>query len=87
MSSLLCPLRFGPFEAGAFVQSFLAGRGADSHECIEFHGGAEGVHSEAWRARNAGRVDLPQGRDQPGGVFQLEEEVWRLEVVAMIQGR
>ena len=37
---MLCPLRTGPLEAGVFRYVFLAGRGADSHEGIEVHGGA-----------------------------------------------
>jgi len=57
---MLCPLRTGPLEAGVFRYVFLAGRGAESHEGIEVHGGAEGVHPEAGRGRHAGRGDLSQ---------------------------
>ena len=49
--------------------------GAESDEGIEVFGRPEGVHSEAGRRRHAGCGYLPQGRDQPGDVLQLEEEV------------
>ena len=74
---VLCPLKTGSFEAGVFGYSFLAGRGVETHEGIEVHGGAEGVHPEAGRAGNTCRRDMSQGEDQLGDLFQLEEEVWR----------
>lgn len=40
-----------------------------------FLGRAKGVHHQARRRWNAGCGDLPEGRDQPGDLLQLEEEV------------
>jgi putative transposase len=56
-----------------------AGRGAEDDEGIAIFGGTESVHPEAGSRRDASGRDLPQGRDQPGDVLQLEEEVrWLL---------
>jgi hypothetical protein len=52
------PLKTGSFEAGVFGYVFLDGKGAESHEGIEVHGGAKGIHPEAGQGRNAGGGDL-----------------------------
>lgn len=41
----------------------------------KFSEGPEGVHSEAGRRWDVGGGHLSPGWDQPGGLFQLEEEV------------
>ena len=51
--------------------------GAEDDEAITVFGRPEGVHSETGY-RDAGRGDLPQGRNQPGDVFQLEAQVRRV---------
>ena len=52
----------------------LAGRRSGSNEGIAVHGRAEGVHHQAERGWHAGGGDLPQGRDQPGDLLQLEKK-------------
>lgn len=71
---MLCPLKPGPFATGVLRYISLAGRGAESYESIEVHGGAEGLHSEAARARNASRGDLPEGRDQHATYFNWKKK-------------
>lgn len=43
----------------------------------KFFGRAEGFHVEARRRKRVGRGDLPESRDKPGDIFQLEEVVRR----------
>ena len=43
---VLCPLKSGSLDVGIVGQVAPVGRGAESHEGIEVHGGAKGVHPE-----------------------------------------
>ncbi|GBF58986.1 hypothetical protein PbB2_02677 [Candidatus Phycosocius bacilliformis] len=73
LQQVLCHLKFGPFGVGVFCRSFPWLDEEVWHESIEVHVRAESVRREARRRRNASRVDLSQGRDQPGDILQLEE--------------
>lgn len=72
---LLSSLKTGSFETGVFRGNIPWLGGAEDDEGIEVLGCAEGVHFEAGGGRNSRRGDLPSGRDQPGDLVQLEEEV------------
>ena len=74
---LICSPKIGPFGVRVFRGIFPRLGGAEDDEGLEVLGRAEGVHSEAGQRRRTGCRDLPEGRDQPGDLFQLEEEVRR----------
>src|SRR5690606_36628189 len=76
-ATLLCHLKTGPVGSRVFCRMFPWLGEESWHEGIEVHGRAEGVRGQAGRGRYARGGDLPQGRDQPGDVLQLEEEVRR----------
>jgi hypothetical protein len=61
----------------SFPVSFPRLGRSGKRESIEVLGRTESVHSEAGRGRRSGGGHLPQGRDQPGDLLQLEEEVRR----------
>jgi len=71
------PWKLDRSAVGFSGRSHGLGEGADDDEGIAVFGSAEGVHPEAGSQRHAGGGDLPQGRDQPGDLLQLEEEVRR----------
>src|ERR1043165_9123676 len=60
-----------------FSAVILSAGGAENDESLEVFGRPERVHSQAGRRWHAGGGYLPQGRDQPGDLLQLEEKVRR----------
>jgi putative transposase len=74
---LICSAKTGPFRVRVFRGIFPWLGGAEDDEGLEVLGRAESVHSEAGQRRRTGCRDLPEGRDQPSDLFQLEEEVRR----------
>src|ERR1700744_2477214 len=75
--SVICSLRTGPFRVRVFRGIFSWLGGAEGDEGITVLRRAEGVHSQAGERWRSGGRHLPEGLDQPGDLFQLEEEIRR----------
>ena len=75
--SVIRSLKTGPFKARVFRGIFPWLGGAEDDEGITVLGRAKGVHSQAGSRWRSGCRHLPEGRNQPGDLFQLEEEVRR----------
>jgi hypothetical protein len=74
---MICSPKIGPFRVRVFRGIFPWLGGAEDDEGLEVLGRAESVHFEAGKRRRSGCGDLPEGRNQPSDLLQLEEEVRR----------
>ncbi|WP_244431553.1 MULTISPECIES: hypothetical protein [unclassified Bradyrhizobium] len=73
--TVICGWQTGPFWLEFSLRKSPRLGGATDHEGLKRFGRPEGVHPETGQRRGCGGEDLPQGRDQPGDLLQLEDEV------------
>jgi putative transposase len=72
---LICSPKTGPFRIRVFRGIFPWLGGAEDDEGITVLGRPEGVRSQAGERWRSGGRHLPEGGNQPGDLFQLEEEI------------
>ena len=71
---MICSLKTGTFGVRDFRGIFRWLGGEEEDEGLEVLGRAKSVHSEAGKRRRTGCGDLPEGRNQPGDLFNWKKK-------------